>query len=69
MGRQHRYRLQRKEQCARPNILGNCSQPVHTYQWRDVATSKHLIAFDSIELPEGSRIIDSQNGDVIREGR
>ena len=34
-----RYRLQRQEQVAMPNILGNHSLPVYTYRWRDVAAS------------------------------
>lgn len=32
-----RYRLQRKETVAMRNILGNCSQPVYTYRWKDIA--------------------------------
>lgn len=34
-----RYRLQRKEPFVMPNILGNASQPVHTYRWKDIAMS------------------------------
>ena len=34
-----RYRLQRKETVARPNVLGNHSMPVYTYRWRDIAAS------------------------------
>lgn len=34
-----RYRIQRKEQCATSNILGNHSMPVHTYNWRDIFAS------------------------------
>jgi hypothetical protein len=36
-GEHVRYRLQRKETVVRPNILGNCSQPVYTYRWKDIA--------------------------------
>lgn len=32
-----RYRLQQKERCVMPNILGNHSMPVHTYRWKDIA--------------------------------
>lgn len=32
-----RYRLQRKEAYAAPNILGNHSMPVYTYRWKDIA--------------------------------
>ena len=37
-----RFRLQKKEAIARPNILGNCSFPVHTYRWRDIAMSESI---------------------------
>lgn len=36
---QSRYRLQRKETVALPNVLGNCSYPVYTYRWKDIAIS------------------------------
>ena len=39
MSRDLRYRLQKKVPIARPNILGNHSVPVHTYQWKDIAAS------------------------------
>lgn len=39
MSRELRYRLQKKVPIARPNILGNHSFPVHTYQWKDIAAS------------------------------
>lgn len=34
-----KYRLQRKESYSMPNILGNCSFPVATYRWKDIAVS------------------------------
>lgn len=34
-----RYRLQRKEQYVKSNILGNHSFPVYTYRWKDIAAS------------------------------
>ena len=37
-----RFRLQKKEAIARPNILGNHSFPVHTYRWRDIAMSESI---------------------------
>ncbi len=43
-----RYRLQRKESVARPNILGNRSFPVHTYRWKDVAASDSREALERI---------------------
>lgn len=39
MSKKLRYRLQKKVPIARPNILGNHSFPVHTYQWKDIAVS------------------------------
>lgn len=39
MSKKLRYRLQKKVPIARPNILGNHSFPVHTYQWKDIAAS------------------------------
>jgi hypothetical protein len=31
------YFLERKEPYTLPNILGNCSFPVHTYRWKAIA--------------------------------
>ena len=42
-----RYRLQRKEAYALPNILGNKSFPVHTYRWRDIAASDDRNALEA----------------------
>ena len=39
MSKKLRYRLQIKVPIARPNVLGNHSFPVHTYQWKDIAAS------------------------------
>lgn len=30
--------LERKEPYVLPNILGNCSQPVHTHRWKAIAS-------------------------------
>ena len=30
--------LERKEPVAIPNVLGNTSQPVHTYRWKAIYT-------------------------------
>lgn len=49
----YRYRLQRKESIARPNILGNRSYPVHTYRWKDVAVSDDKQALEAM-IPSGS---------------
>jgi len=36
------YFLERKEPYAMPNILGNCSMPVHTYRWKAIAVCEEL---------------------------
>lgn len=56
-----RYRLQRKEAYAMPNILGNHSFPVHTYRWKDVAMSDNRDDLEKI-MPNNTeyRIEDSQ---------
>lgn len=60
-----RYRLQRKEPYAMPNILGNHSFPVHTYRWRDIAISDDLEALKKL-MPDNLkyRIEDMQKKEV-----
>ena len=48
-----RYRLQRKERVALPNVLGNHSMPVHTYRWKDIAASDDYEALLAI-TPTGN---------------
>lgn len=43
-----RYRLQRKETVACPNILGNHSFPVYTFRWKDIAASDDRAALEEI---------------------
>ena len=43
-----RYRLQRKEQIVRPNILGNRSFPVYSYRWKDIALSDDRSALEAM---------------------
>ena len=57
-----RYRLQRKETVAMPNILGGHSFPVYTYRWRDIAASDDKDALENALLnpfSEDYRIIDT----------
>lgn len=57
-----RYRLQRKDSCASPNILGNCSMPVHTYRWIDIAMCGDLEQLISYAKKDGQhRIIDTHD--------
>ena len=36
------YFLERKEHYTMPNILGNCSMPVHTHRWKAIAVCEEL---------------------------
>lgn len=59
-----RYRLQRKERVALPNVLGNHSMPVHTYRWKDIAASDDYEALFAM-MPKGNaeyRIEDTRQG-------
>lgn len=60
----YKYRLQIKEQTVRPNILGNCSFPVYTTRWRDIATSSCIEPLKAL-VKDGMeyRIIDTENND------
>lgn len=63
----HRYRLQRKDSCALPNVLGNCSMPIHTYRWVDIAISGDMQALIDYSPKDGQhRIIDTfDSGKVV----
>ena len=50
-----RYRLQRKQTYAMPNVLGNRSFPVFTYKWIDIAVSDD---FDSLKEYAGDLLLD-----------
>lgn len=57
----YRYRLQRKETIARPNILGNCSFPVYTYRWKDIAVSDDREALEKLMDGSGKYRIEDTN--------
>lgn len=66
-----RYRLQRKEQCVHPNILGNHSFPVYSYRWKDIATSASLEILREYQAENGIvgdqyRIIDVE--EALKDG-
>lgn len=66
-----RYRLQRKEQCVHPNILGNRSFPVYSYHWKDIATSASLEILREYQAENGLigdqyRIIDVK--EALKDG-
>ena len=55
-----RYRLQRKERYYMQNILGNTSQPVATYRWKDILASDEKEALEKYMIKDGEhRIIDT----------
>ena len=58
-----RYRLQRKEAYAAPNILGNRSMPVHTYRWKDIAMCDEAEPLETLieqcAKKENYRVIDT----------
>lgn len=43
-----KYRLQRKDRYLMKNILGNCSFPVDTYRWKDIAMSDDYSALEKL---------------------
>jgi hypothetical protein len=56
-----RYRLQRKEPFAMPNVLGNHSFPVYSYRWKDIAASDDKEALlDLMRNKTDFRIEDTQ---------
>ena len=64
-----RFRLQRKEAVARPNVLGNHSFPVHTYRWVDIAMCDDRKTLEQM-IPYGNqihRVIDTEKGAVNGE--
>ena len=56
-----RFRLQRREHVALPNILGNTSFPVHTHRWKDIAMSDDRKALEAM-MPDDTnyRIEDTR---------
>lgn len=66
MNENARYRLQRKEQFVKENILGNRSFPVYTYRWKDIVVSNDRGALEAILQgttdQDDYRIIDTWDG-------
>ena len=66
MNENARYRLQRKEAYAMPNIEGNYSCPVHTYRWKDIVVSNDKGALEAIlqgtTEQDDYRIVDTWEG-------
>lgn len=64
-----RYRLQRKETCHMPNILGNHSFPVVTCRWKDVLASDDKEALEDYMIDDGNhRIIDTREEADVEQG-
>jgi hypothetical protein len=62
-----RYRLQRKETIARPNILGNHSFPVYTYRWKDIALSDDRSALEAMMPNEKDYRIEDTEPKEVRD--
>lgn len=54
------YFLERKERYTMPNILGNCSQPVSTWRWRQVAVCEEKEPLEKYCVSNEYRIISNQ---------
>lgn len=64
MSDQFRYRLQRKEPYSMPCVIGNCSYPLPTYRWKDIAVSSDRAALESgITDWDNYRVIDTQQNE------
>ena len=53
--------LERKEPVAIPNVLGNTSQPVHTYRWKAIYTCPERWPLEAL-----LRHMDPMPGAVVR---
>ena len=67
MAERMRYRLQRKEKIARPNVLGNRSFPIYTYRWVDVAISDDIRALKAIMPNDRMYRIEDTGGEENKE--
>lgn len=64
MAERMRYRLQRRESVAMPNVLGNHSFPVYTYRWKDVAVSDNKELLEELIPDDGDKYrIEDTGGD------
>lgn len=48
------FSLERKETYVKSNILGNTSQPVYTYRWKEIAISENKDALEAIKPKDDS---------------
>lgn len=63
-----RFRLQRKEQVAIPNILGNRSMPVYSYRWKDIAISDNKSELEKIMPNNKNYRIEDTRKEVNSDG-
>lgn len=60
-----RFRLQRKETIASPNILGGHSMPVYSYRWKDIAASDSKEALEKIMPNDGKHRIEDTRRETV----
>lgn len=64
MAERMRYRLQRKESVAMPNVLWNRSFPVYSYRWKDVAVSDNRKLLEELIPDDGDKYrVEDTGGD------
>lgn len=52
--------LEKKEKCVMPNILGNCSQPVYTWRWKQIAVCETKEPLEKYCISNEYRIISNE---------
>ena len=57
------YFLERKEQCALPNILGGHSMPVHTWRWKQIAMCEERKPLEALLTDYKNQRIISNNSE------
>ena len=54
------YFLEKKEPYFMPNILGNCSFPVKTYRWKQIAICEKKEPLEKLCISNDYRIISNE---------
>ena len=53
------YFLERKQQRVLPNVLGNCSQPVYSWSWKQIAVCKERQPLEKYVVSNEYRIVSN----------
>ena len=59
--------LERKETYYMPNILGNASQPVPTYRWKQIAVCEEKEPLEKFVVSKDYRIVSNNNEGILWE--